>query len=272
MAAFASNSILCRAALRGDAIDPATFTALRIGAGAAILVPLAFRNLRWRAQRAAWFSAASLFLYAIAFSLAYLALTAGTGALILFGCVQATLLASALRSGERPRATEWLGLAVAIGGLVWLTLPGLEAPPVGGAALMAVAGIAWGRYTLAGRGSQNPLADTARNFLFAVPLAALACLLVPLVGPPRHVSRDGVVLALVSGAVSSGLGYALWYTALRGLTATRAATVQLSVPVIAAAAGVVWLGERVSVRLVVAAALILGGIGLAVATRSRRKS
>jgi len=267
--AFASNSILCRVALESATIDPATFTAVRILSGAAALALIALvsprRPLR-RPSRAGWASAFFLFAYAIAFSYAYLTLGAGTGALLLFGCVQTTMLVAALKNGERPRRVEWLGLLVAAAGLVYLVSPGLSAPSPAGAALMAAAGAAWGLYSLRGRGSGDPLRDTARNFLRAVPLA----LLVSAATVARaHAEARGVALAVASGAVASGLGYVIWYAALRGLTATRAATVQLSVPVIAAFGGIVFLGEQVSARLAVSAAMILGGIGLALAARRR---
>ncbi len=268
LVAFASNSILCRLALASSRIDPATFTTVRVASGAAMLALIASLR-RARAPedtRAGWVSAAFLFVYAIAFSFSYVSLSAGTGALILFGCVQTTMLGAALRAGERPRAIEWLGVATAIAGLVYLVLPGLAAPSPAGAALMAAAGVAWGLYSLRGRGSRDPLADTARNFLCAVPFT----LAVSLAALSRaHASRDGVLLAAASGAISSGIGYVIWYAALRGLSATRAATVQLSVPVIAALGGIAFLGEHLTTRLVVAATLILGGVGVTLAARRR---
>jgi drug/metabolite transporter (DMT)-like permease len=204
-----------------------------------------------------------LFLYAIAFSLAYLSLSAGTGALLLFGSVQATMLLVALRAGERPHPWTWVGLGVALAGLCVLVAPGLRAPSPGGAALMIAAGIAWGVYSLRGRGAPDPLAATTDNFVRSVPLVVAAGLAAWAVHGPHHVSPRGVLLALISGAVTSGVGYVVWYAALRGLTATRAATVQLAVPVLAAVAGVVLLSEAVTVRLVASAALILGGIAVA---------
>lgn len=272
LVAFASNSILCRLALASSRIDPASFTAVRIVSGAMVLALIAAITARPRAAvatartRAGWTSGAFLYLYAIAFSLSYLSLSAGTGALILFGCVQATMLLVALRSGERPRALEWIGLGVAVAGLVYLVLPGLEAPSPLGALLMAIAGVAWGLYSLRGSGSQQPLEDTARNFLCAVPFAVVTSLASL---SRAHLSSDGVALAVASGAISSGVGYVIWYAALRGLTATRAATVQLSVPIIAAMGGIVFLGETLTMRLVTAAAMILGGVGVALAGRRR---
>ncbi len=269
LVAFASNSILCRLALATSRIDPSTFTAIRIVSGAVTLAMIVVVRARSycptrQTHRAGWTSAAFLYLYAIAFSLSYVTLTAGTGALILFACVQATMLAAAVRSGERPRALEWAGLALALGGLVVLVLPGLHAPNPIGALLMAVAGVSWGSYSLRGRGSVDPLGDTARNFRFAVPLAVATMVAS---ASNVHATRDGMALAALSGAVSSGIGYAIWYAALRGLTATRAAIVQLSVPVIAAWGGIAVLDETLSPRLVTAGVLILGGIAIALATR-----
>ncbi len=269
LVAFASNSILCRLALGARQIDPASFTTVRIVSGAAVLAALAAvsRPRRPRVRtRAGWTSATYLFAYAIAFSLSYTTLGASTGALILFPCVQITMLVAALRAGERPRALEWLGLSVALAGLVYLVMPGLAAPSPAGAALMAAAGVAWGLYSLRGRGSPDPLGDTARNFICAVPWA----LAVTVAAWSRaHASSNGLVLAAISGALSSGLGYVIWYAALRGLTATRAATVQLAVPVIAAVGGIVFLGEAVTTRLAIAAILILGGVGATLAARRR---
>lgn len=269
LVAFASNSILCRLALESRHIDPSSFTSVRIVSGAAILAALAAiaRARRSRERtRAGWTSGAYLFAYAIAFSLSYTMLGASTGALILFPSVQMTMLLAALRAGERPRPLEWLGLSVALAGLIYLVMPGLEAPSPLGAVLMVAAGAAWGLYSLRGRGSPDPLGDTARNFLCAVPLA----LVVSAASISHaHASSQGFVLATVSGAVSSGLGYVIWYAALRGLTATRAATVQLAVPVIAAVGGIVFLHESLTARLVIAATLILGGVGLALAGRRR---
>lgn len=268
MIAFASNSLLNRLALGRQTIDATSYTAIRLTSGAITLFILA--NLQKKsgepALRGGWLSAACLFLYAIAFSFAYLSLTAGTGALLLFGTVQVTMIVVALINGERPQPLEWLGLFLALGGLVYLVLPGLAAPPLLGSTLMIIAGIAWGFYTLRGRGSKNPLADTAGNFLYAVPMVLLLRLIT---WNHSHISTEGILLAIVSGAVASGVGYVIWYAALRGLTTTRAAIVQLSVPMIAAWGGVAFLAEHVSVRLLLAGALILGGIALSVLSRTR---
>lgn len=216
--------------------------------------------------RAGWRSGLFLFAYAICFSFAYMTLTAATGALILFAAVQATIIAGAIANGERPRVLEWCGLALALAGLVYLTLPGLSAPPLAGSMLMLVAGIAWGLYTLRGRGSASPLLDTARNFACAVPGVVIVAIAMH---TQLQVSGTGVAYAAASGVIASGLGYVVWYAALRGLTAARAAMVQLAVPVIAALGAVLFLSEEIGARLVVAAGLILGGIALALSTRSR---
>jgi drug/metabolite transporter (DMT)-like permease len=271
MLAFAANSLLCRLALAGASIDPASFGAVRIVSGALALALI----VRWRAGAGActsagpggdWLSAAMLFAYVAFFSFAYVGLTAGTGALILFGAVQLTMFGWALRRGERFTAAAWSGLALAAAGLVYLVLPGVSAPPLVGAVFMALAGAAWGVYSLRGRGARDPLHATAGNFLRAAPLALVLWL--PFAGV-AHADAAGVVLAGVSGALTSGVGYALWYAALRELTAMRAATVQLSVPVITAFGAVLFLAEPVTLRLVLASAAILGGIALVLARRGR---
>ena len=264
--AFAGNSILCRMALGDALIDPAGFTAVRLGAGALalwLLVALRSRGLPRLAGQ--WASAAALFVYAAAFSLAYVSLSAGTGALILFGAVQLTMILAGLHAGERPRAAEWLGLALALLGIVVLVRPGLTAPEPAGSALMAAAGVAWGLYSLRGRSSSEPLRTTAGNFLLTVPAAAV---LVLLAGGAGAWTVRGALLAMASGALASGAGYAIWYAALPGLTATRAALVQLLVPVLAAGGGVALLSEAIPLRLPFAAALVLGGVALAVTSRS----
>lgn len=263
--AFAGNSLLCRAALRDTAIDPASFTLLRIVAGALVLALLV--GLRAPAQLCAgsWTSAAALFAYAIAFSYAYIGLSAGTGALILFGAVQASMLGWALLRGERFGAVQSLGLVLAIAGLIGLLLPGLSAPPFGAALLMLLAGIAWGVYSLRGRGAGDPTAVTAGNFLRAVPMAGAAIAIALLLAPDAmQIDAPGSLYAIASGALTSGLGYAIWYRALPQLRASTAATVQLSVPVITAVAGVLLLSEPVSLRLVLASIAVLGGVALVV--------
>ena len=273
MVAFAANSVICRLALGRDAIDAASFTLIRLGAGALVLsliITLKRRpNPPVQKPRRNWPSAGMLFLYAIGFSFAYRNLSAGTGALILFGLVQLTMLIGAIVGGERPPISEWAGVVLAVAGLVWLVLPGLSAPPLTGAVLMAIAGIAWGVYSLRGRRCSDALRDTAANFVYSVPMAVIASLLFI---NTAKISASGFALAVLSGAVTSGLGYVVWYAALRGLTPIRAAIVQLSVPVIAGLGGVGLLGEAVTVRLVVAATLVLGGIALAVLSRFKARA
>jgi drug/metabolite transporter (DMT)-like permease len=263
LVAFAFNSILCRLALRGDEADAAGFTAVRLASGAVALIVISyFLGRKNRSLKAgSWPSAFFLFAYAVCFSFAYLGLTAATGALILFGAVQMTMIGVAIFKGERPSALEWLGLAVAVGGLVYLVLPGLASPPLISSALMAAAGISWGAYTLRGRSSGDPLANTTGNFVRSLPFAAVV---VVAFLPNLHLSARGIVLAVLSGAVTSGVGYTVWYAALKYHTSTRAAVLQLAVPVIAAIAGVMLLNELATARLAIAAVLILGGIGLAI--------
>ena len=268
LVAFAANSVLARLALRGGAIDATSYTSIRLVSGAVVLSLLVWRRGPATFRVAgSWAGAALLFLYAAPFSFAYLSLSTGTGALILFAAVQATMILAGLAGGERPGPREWVGLLVALGGLVWLVLPGIDAPPLLGAGLMAVAGVSWGFYSLRGRRSGAALADTMGNFVRAAPLAlalSAATLATAAVAPA------GVLYAVLSGAIASGVGYAIWYTALPGLPATRAATIQLAVPALAALGGVALLGEPLSFRLVGAAAAILGGVGLAVSARARR--
>lgn len=269
MCAFASNSVLCRLALRSSAIDPASFTGIRLAAGAGMLVlvtALKGTFAKPRVEHHGW-NAVMLFVYAIAFSFAYVNLSVGTGALIAFGAVQATMLVIAIVSGERPGALTWIGLLVALGGLVYLVLPRLDAPSPLGALLMTSAGMAWGVYSILGKQSRSALQSTTHSFLLALPLALVAWLLLR---SNAHLTTIGVTLAVVSGAVTSGLGYVLWYAALRGMTSTSAALVQLTVPVLAALAGVVLLSETFQIRLLLAAILVLGGVALALVGGRRR--
>ena len=267
LVAFALNSLLCRMALGEARIDASSFTVLRLASGAVTLFVIAGRRRHGPgAPRAgSWTSGFVLFLYAIAFSFAYLELSTGTGALILFGCVQTTMVLAGLCAGERPRGHEWAGAGIALAGLVALVAPGLTAPSPLGSVSMAAAGIGWGIYSLRGRGSTDPVGDTAGNFLRALPfvfvvgIAALSRL---------HLSAVGALLAVTSGAVTSGLGYVAWYTALRRLSATRAATVQLAVPVLAAGMGVAFLAESITPRLVVCTLVVLGGVRLAIGRTS----
>lgn len=265
MSAFAANSLLCRLALGAHLIDAATFTSVRVFSGAALLAALVvWRERAWPRDSFDPWAALALFAYAITFSFAYLSLSAGTGALILFGAVQITMILAGLFSGERLSVGGWCGLALAFAGLVFLLAPGLTAPPLLAALLMVVAGLAWGAYSLRGRGVADPLRATAGNFVLSVPLALLAS---AAFSREVHASPRGLALAVASGALASGLGYVVWYAAVRRLTALRAAAVQLSVPAIAALGGVVLLHEQVTWRLALASAAVLGGI--AVVFRSR---
>ena len=270
LVAFAGNSVLCRLALGVRAIDAYSFTAVRLGSGALALLLL---NI-WReplrvSVKGSWRGAFFLVLYALPFSLAYVQLDAGIGALLLFAVVQLTMIGSGLRSGERPLPLEWLGFVGALGGLVYLVFPGLTAPNPIGAALMIVAGIGWGGYSIIGKTAGDPGSVTARNFqraaLLVLPAAVLAW-------PWLSLSVRGVLLATTSGVLASGLGYTAWYAALKSLPVTRAALVQLSVPVIAAAGGVIFLGEALTVRLISASAVILGSVVLAIAARHTKGS
>jgi drug/metabolite transporter (DMT)-like permease len=269
LTAFAANSLLCRQALGRSSIDAASFSTIRLASGAIALLALTLALRRGPiVARGDWGSAFLLFLYAVPFSFAYVSLGAGTGALVLFGAVQATMLAWAIATGERPRATQWSGLAVALGGLVYLVMPGLAAPAPEGCLAMAIAGMAWGAYSLRGRRREDPLAETAGNFARAVPLA----LIVSIIARARtNVGLEGLSLAVVSGVLASGLGYVAWYAAVTGLTATSAAFVQLLVPVLAAAGGIALLHERLTIRLALAAFLILGGVTLALIRTERRR-
>jgi drug/metabolite transporter (DMT)-like permease len=302
--AFAFNSILCRLALRGDEADAAGFTAVRLVSGAIALVaislaidcrsprvgkgdtantesedlsprndqsggspsPLLTRGLvhRMKALSGSWRSAFFLFAYAVCFSFAYVNLTAGTGALILFCSVQLTMIAVAIARGEKPSSLEWLGLATAVVGLVYLVIPGLQSPPLKSSFLMAAAGAAWGFYTLRGKGSSDPLRDTTGNFVRSIPLAVAVALIFL---PNLYLSNYGIFLAVISGAVTSGVGYTIWYAALKHHTSVRAAVLQVATPVITAIFGVLFLAEQFTTRLALATLLVLGGIALTILGR-----
>jgi drug/metabolite transporter (DMT)-like permease len=284
MIAFASNSLLCRAALKQTNIDAATFTSVRIFSGAFALWLLI--NIRRTAianrtttslvetfsgstlvthhfslRDGTWSSAFALFVYAAAFSFAYVALSAGIGALLLFGAVQATMILWGLHKGERLNTIQIVGLIIAMTGLVVLVFPGLSAPPLTGSILMLGAGVAWGIYSLRGKGERNPARATTGNFVHAVPFAAALSIIF---APWTHVDLAGIIYAIISGAVTSGLGYVIWYSALSGLKAASAATVQLSVPVLAATGGILLLGEPITLRYMLASVAVLGGIALVV--------
>jgi drug/metabolite transporter (DMT)-like permease len=265
MLAFAGNSLLCRVALRDTAIDAASFTTIRLASGALVLAAIMLARKSRPTAAGSWPMAAMLFAYAAFFSFAYRQLTAATGALLLFGAVQTSMLGYGLAKGERLRPLQVAGLAAAIGGLVYMLLPGLAAPPIVSAACMLLAGASWAVYSVLGRGVKDPVGATAGNFVRSVPFTVVLSLAA--IGS-FQIDRAGVAYAVVSGAITSGLGYVLWYAALPALKATSAATVQLSVPAIAALGGVALLSEAMSPRLLVASAAILGGIAV---TISRRK-
>lgn len=270
MVAFAANSLLCRMALGGGLIDAASFAAIRVVAGAVTLALILFVQQKPRiGANADWRAAAMLFTYMVFFSFAYLSLTAGIGALILFGAVQLTMFTTALWNAERFGPISWAGLALAIAGLVYLVSPGLTAPDPLGAGFMAIAGVAWGVYSLLGRSAGDPLEATTHAFVYCVPpVLIVAALHYFFYG--AWMFSNGAILAVASGAIASGCGYVVWYAALRGLTATNAAVVQLSVPVIAAFGGVLLLAEDVTLRLVLAAAGTLGGVTIVLMQRAAK--
>lgn len=289
MIAFASNSLFCRAALKQTSIDPASFTLIRIlsGAVALWLILQSRRKLivdgtasplvdgppnsspvtRHSSLRAGtWLSALALFIYAAGFSFAYVNLAAGTGALLLFGAVQATMILWGFRRGERLDVTEIIGIAIALIGLIVLVFPGISAPPLLGSAFMVAAGIAWGVYSLRGKTATDAAAATAGNFLRAVPFAVLLSLIA---FRQTRIDSSGIVYAVISGGITSGLGYVIWYSALKALRAASAATVQLSVPVLAATGGILLLHEPISLRYVIASIAVIGGIALVIIEKQR---
>ncbi len=265
MLAFAANSVLCRLALEQTKIDAAGFTAIRLASGAVVLWLLVMMrdgiSTRATIGQGSWPSACALLAYAVGFSFAYVSLATGTGALLLFGAVQVTMISHGLRHGEDLRARQWLGMSLACAGLVVLFLPGISRPPLGSALLMLGAGVAWAVYSLRGKGAGSPLEATAGNFMRAAPVALLLAALLH-----RGISLDwsGIGYAVVSGGMASGIGYAIWYSVLPSLKTTTAATVQLGVPVIAAIAGALLLAEPLTLRLLLAAVAVLGGIALVV--------
>lgn len=263
MSAFAANSLLCRVALTQTATDPASFTIIRILAGAGTLSIIVLLRKREPGNNGSWPGALSLLVYAAAFSFAYVELPAGTGALLLFGSVQATMVITGLYQGEHLRIMQWLGLLTAFGGLVVLVAPGIHAPSPYSATLMAIAGMAWGSYSLLGRKQGDPLKATAGNFLKAAPFSLL---LLPFA---NSIDLPGATFAILSGSISSGVGYAIWYSILPSLKAAQAASVQLTVPIIAASAAIFILGESLTWNLVIASFAILGGIALVIFGKNR---
>jgi len=257
--AFAANSVLCRLALGNEAIDASSFTVIRLLSGTIVLLIIIgiTRNTTKTSTKGSWAASLMLFLYATTFSYAYISLDTGTGALILFGSVQITMILLSFISGIRLHITEWVGVVIAFAGFIYLILPGVTTPSVNGFMLMTVAGIAWGIYTLKGRDSKSPFMDTAFNFLRTTPFVVL--LAISTMNNINY-SFEGMVLALLSGGITSGIGYTVWYIALGGLSSTQAAVLQLSVPVIAALGGILFVSEAITFRLTVSAAIVLGGI------------
>jgi len=261
--AFAANSVLCRLALGNGIIDASSFTGIRLLSGAvALFVILSIKggikgSNKGSSSKGSWTASFTLFLYAITFSYAYLSLDTGTGALILFGSVQITMIMLSLISGTRLHLIEWSGVIIAFTGFIYLILPNITTPSINGFILMTVSGISWGIYTLKGRGSKNPLMDTTYNFLRTIPFVALLAVFTM---QNMNYSSEGIVLALISGAITSGVGYTIWYIVLGSLSSTQAAVIQLSVPVIAAIGGVIFVSEVITVRLIISTCIVLSGI------------
>jgi len=262
--AFAANSVICRLALGYQTIDAASFTVIRLLSGSIVLLLIIIstarsttRNTAKISTKGSWTASFMLFIYAITFSYAYTSLDTGTGALILFGSVQITMILLSLFSGTKLHITEWSGMVIAFAGFIYLVLPEVTTPSISGFILMTTAGIAWGIYTLKGRASKYPLIDTAYNFFRTTPLVVLLAIATM---NNINYSSEGIVLALLSGGITSGIGYTIWYVALRHISATQAAVLQLSVPVIAALGGIIFVAEAITFRLAVSAIIVLGGI------------
>jgi len=257
--AFAANSVLCRLALGEKTIDASSFTVIRLLSGAIVLLIILKMNRIKNSSpiKGNWFASLMLFLYAVTFSFAYITLDTGTGAIILFGSVQITMILLSLISGNRLLITEWIGVSIAFIGFIYLVSPGVTSPSIMGFSFMAVAGIAWGIYTLKGRDSLNPLMDTAYNFFRTIPFVMVLAVIAI---QSTYYTTEGILLAALSGGIASGIGYTIWYVALGGLSAIQAAVVQLLVPVIAALGGVIFLSEKITLRLTLSGIMILGGI------------
>lgn len=268
--AFAANSVLCRLALDIYQMDVGSFTTIRLLSGAIVLFMMVHMQHKQQNNQPHfnltknWFAASMLFIYATAFSFAYLTLDTATGALILFGSVQITMVAYAIYTGNRPNIAEWIGLAIAFLGFIYLIYPDLNSPSAMGFLLMSIAGIAWGFYSIQGKYSKKPLFDTAHNFIKTLPFIAVLALMTL---PQSHLNLQGILLALLSGGIASGMGYAVWYIALTGLSNNQAAVVQLAVPVIAAIGGVLFVSEEMTLRLVISTVMVLGGILIVISTR-----
>lgn len=257
--AFAANSVLCKYALGNNAIDAFSFTNIRLLSGAIVLFLLLKinKNNSQASSKGSWISSAMLFIYALCFSYAYRTLDTGTGALILFGAVQITIILQSIISGNKLRLFEWIGILISFFGFIYLISPGVTAPSLIGFILMTISGVAWGIYTVKGQTSKNPLADTTYNFIKTLPFLIITYLIAM---NNSYYSLQGILLAIVSGGITSGIGYTIWYMAIRKLTPVQTAVVQLLVPLIAAFGGVLFISEIISIRLVISSVLILGGV------------
>lgn len=271
--AFAANSVLCRMALGSDSIDPVSFTSIRLIGGAIALTVIYLFTKEPKQKKEAscncyidWYTGIALYIYAFAFSLAYISLSSGTGALILFGSVQITMLIAATKRGEKMRFYQWIGFLIAVAGIVYLVSPGISAPDIYGASLMIVSGIAWGVYSIAGKSVTNPISATKGNFIkasiIAIPVSMIAL-------KSYQATPLGLSLALISGVITSGLGYVIWYKVVPLITTTQAAVLQLLVPLLAAIGGVLFIAEDFTLRLAISSLLILGGVILSVLTKKK---
>lgn len=269
MTAFAGNSLLCRLALDQASMDPTSFTTIRLLAGAITLSLIVHLSKTTSKEKGNWISATALFTYAACFSFAYVNLSTAMGALLLFGAVQATMIGHGIYSGERLTKQQLIGLTIALTGLAGLLWPGLSAPPLTDSLIMFASGIAWAIYSLRGKATSNPTALTAGNFIKAIPLTIILTIITL---NQTTINPLGISSAIASGAITSGLGYALWYLVLPSLKSTTAATIQLSVPVIAAFAGVIFLQESISSRLMFASLAILGGISLVIIEKPNKRA
>ncbi len=271
LVAFAANSVLCRNALATEAIDPGTFTIIRLSSGALVLILLWFARGHRKSSpaRGSWRGASALFVYAISFSYAYISLDTGTGALILFAAVQFTIMGVNLWQGAQYSPLEFMGIGLAFLGFILLVVPELNTPSISGFILMTLAGIAWGAYTLYGQHSRDALADTACNFLRTLPMVLV---LLALIYPQANATLSGVALAISSGALASGIGYALWYAALPRLALILAALLQLAVPILASIGGVIVSAESITRDLIISSALVLGGLALVITSQKRQSS
>ena len=274
--AFAGNSVLCRLALGENQLDAASFTIIRLLSGIVMLLLISQTNGSQTSgsrssltQQINWLSSGALFLYAVTFSYAYLSLDTGTGALILFGAVQITMILASSLLGKQLYWAEWLGVAIAFLGFVYLVLPGITTPSFQGFILMTLAGGSWGIYTLQGKNSRQPIINSATNFLYTLPFV-LTLLIIEL--PNSELSQPGIILAVLSGAIASGVGYTTWYMAVRNLATVKASVVQLLVPILAALGGVLFAGEVISLRLIISSLLILGGIILVLFGQNLQRS